>query len=189
MRKLIVSCMCGERIQVPRSALGRTGLCPGCGRSLKITPDNAVPLADPQPDPGVKIAAPDTAEMDAKLTFGKAVDHYYAGEVAQALVLFTRLLAVHPDSDEIQRARTLCADTIRRAKPLPPKAHPLIEHKPAAVEEFDNLTSAAVRKFILDKMLHGETETAQLHAAELAGKMVGLIRDDRAENLQQAGNF
>lgn len=141
----------------------------------------------------VKIPAPETMADTAKLTFGKAVDHYYAGEVAQALVLFSGLIAIYPDREEIVHARSLCAGALRRATPLPPPAStPLLESATiddSAFANVDELNSTTVRKFILEKMLHGETELAQIQAAELAGRMVGLFPDERADDLKQAGNF
>jgi len=197
MRKLLVTCMCGERIQVPRSALGRTGLCPSCGRAIKITTDNASPMQAPNAsaltDADVKIPAPETAAEDAQLTFGKAVDHYYAGEVAQALVLLTRLSGRYPERDEIARARKLCAEAIRTATPLPPQpSTPAIgytEANDSTPTDENELTTTAVRKFIIHKMHHAETELAQIQAAELAGRMVGLFPDEPAGDLKQVGNF
>ncbi len=189
--------MCGERIQVPRSALGRTGLCPACGRALKISTDNASPMqaanASAAGNADVKIPSPESTIDDAQLTFGKAVDHYYAGEVAQALVLFSRLHARYPDREEIQRARSLCANAIRQATPLPPQ--PSTRLLESAVDEksqpapANELTATTVRKFILHKMLHAETELAQIQAAEIAGRMVGLFPDERPDDFQQAGNY
>lgn len=197
MRKLLVTCMCGERIQVPRSALGRTGLCPSCGRALKISSDNAAPMqsgnASATPHENVRIPGPETTVEDAQLTFGKAVDHYYAGEIAQALVLFSRLRTLYPDREEIVRARTLCANAIRHATPLPPQpSTQLLEASNAdepSPDEAADLTPATIRKFILHKMLHGETELAQIQAAELAGRMVGLFPDESSDDLKHAGNF
>ena len=148
---------------------------------------SATPLED------VRIPAPETTVGDAELTFGKAVDHYYAGEVAQALVLFSRLSALYPDREEIARARSLCAGAIRKATPLPPQPSThLLESATiddSAPANADDLNSTTVRRFILHKMLHAETELAQIQAAELAGRMVGLFPDERADDLKQAGNF
>ena len=47
MRKLVVTCECGQRMQVPRSAVGKTGLCPTCGQSITITNDNATAAPPP----------------------------------------------------------------------------------------------------------------------------------------------
>ena len=197
MRKLLVTCMCGERIQVPRSALGRTGLCPSCGRALKISSDNASPMqsgnAYAAPNTNVRIPAPESTIEDAQLTFGKAVDHYYAGEIAQALVLFSRLRALYPDREEIIRARSLCAKAIRQATPLPPQPPTHLLDAPNTDEpspdDTADLTPDSIRKFILHKMLHGETELAQIQAAELAGRMVGLFPDEPSDDFKHAGNF
>lgn len=197
MRKLLVTCMCGERIQVPRSALGRTGLCPSCGRALKITADNASPMqaanVSAVPSNDVRVPAPESDIEDAQLTFGKAVDHYYAGEIAQALVLFNRLCTLYPDREEIVRARSLCIESIRQATPLPPQpAQQLLqsaEDDDAKVTRPHELTSTTVRNFILHKMIHAETELARIQAAELAGRMVGLFQAEDAEGFKQAGNF
>jgi len=37
---LIVTCKCGQKMKVPEGAVGRTGTCVGCGRSLKLTNRN-----------------------------------------------------------------------------------------------------------------------------------------------------
>jgi len=197
MRKLLVTCMCGERIQVPRSALGRTGLCPSCDRALKISTDNASPMqsanASANGDENIRIPTQEVTDDDAKLTFGKAVDHYYAGELAQALVLLSRLTEVYPHREEIMRARALCTNAIRQATPLPPQptTHLLESENEEDSMPTDSreLNSDSVRKFILHKMLHGETELAQIQAAELAGRMVGLFRDEQSDELQQASQI
>ncbi len=149
--------------------------------------------ASAAPNVDVSVPTAETAIDDAQLEFGKAVDHYYAGEVAQALVLFCRLHTRYPDREEIQRAQTLCAKAIKQATPLPPQPSTrLLEsivHDESTPATEDDLTATTVRKFILHKMLHAENELAQIQAAEIAGRMVGLFPDERADDLQQAGNY
>jgi hypothetical protein len=144
-------------------------------------------------DEDIRVPTQEVTADDAKLTFGKAVDHYYAGELAQALVLLSRLATQFPDREEISDARTLCADAIRQATPLPPQPSThLIESENADDSmSFDSreLTSDAVRKFILHKMHHAETELAQIQAAELAGRMVGLFADEHSDELKQVGHI
>jgi len=49
----IVECRCGQRMRVPQSALGSSGVCVACGAPLCVTLQNSRPLRSGQPeDPG-----------------------------------------------------------------------------------------------------------------------------------------
>lgn len=180
MQRLIVVCECGERIQVPRSAIGRTGLCPGCGRRVRVRGDNTVPFRpavygfdgpvragrQQESEPQMPCGAP---PEDDKLLFGKGVDLYMEGHYGQALALFSSLLQRYPGSTEIQTARQLCAKGLR-ALPFKPR-----DTKPERLGEPEKLDAEFVHKFVLDMMMNGASENVQLQAAELACRMLGMI--------------
>ena len=118
----MVLCVCGERIQVPRSALGRTGLCPACGRVISITADAATPVRSqsvvaPVPAQGARPipegwgfgahATPSPA-AEAKRRFAEAVDLYFSRRYAQALSIFQVLAEEYPDNEDIRTGRDMC---------------------------------------------------------------------------------
>ncbi len=125
MRRLVVLCICGERIQVPRSALGKTGLCPACGRVINITAESATPLrgqphvsqtAGRGPKPfqqswGGGNGAPPPS--DAKRRFAEAVDLYFSQQYAQALSLFQSLSLEFPDNPDVSTGRTMCMNALK----------------------------------------------------------------------------
>ena len=119
----MVLCVCGERIQVPRSALGKTGLCPACGRVISITADAASPvraqsmIASPPVQAGRPIAeawgtgAPRIGAgpaAEAKRRFAEAVDLYFSRRYAQALSIFQVLAEEFPDNEDIRTGRDMC---------------------------------------------------------------------------------
>lgn len=185
MQRLIVVCQCGERIRVPRNAIGRTGLCPGCGRRLRVRSDNTVPFrpatygfdrparntqrqAAHEAPLLPQVAYPRPAESD-KLLFGKGVDLYISGKYGEALALFSSLLQRHPDNEDIYTARQLCAKGLRA---LP------FEHRnlrPERLGEPQRLDAKFVHSFVLNMMMNGASENVQLQAAELACRILGMI--------------
>lgn len=201
MRRLMVICLCGERIQVPRSAIGKKGLCPACGRVIAIAADSAVPLrSQPQtkaaPAQGTwhtESAGPPTEE--AKRRFAEAVDLYFSQRYAESLAVFAALAAQYPAHPEIETAQAMCLGALRRS------LVPALEHKPAAAHARaegdapfrttdevvpraarrqkapeDLLNERSLGKFLLEKMLHGSSEGVQLRAAELAVKVFGYMQ-------------
>lgn len=178
MRKLIVTCQCGQRMQVPRSAVGKTGLCPTCGQMVTISNDNAAPTGAGPKGPRPlssrqvwwqgRVAPPE----DAKRKFGEAVDLYYAGRYGEALAIFDALAKQFPDNPDIENGRTQCMAALRR----PPMA---IEDRTggsaAAPLRDGKLDEETVRRVILEKLLHGATESVQLQAAELAARLLGMF--------------
>jgi hypothetical protein len=180
MRKLIVTCQCGQRMQVPRSAVGKTGLCPTCGQIVTISNDNAT--ATPSPKGNRPLHARqvwwegrNTPPEDAKRKFGEAVDLYYAARYGEALAIFDALAKQFPGNPDIENGRTQCMTALRRT--------------PGALEDMSGGASAAapkeerqgafdeetVRRVVLEKMLYGSTETVQLQAAELAARLLGMF--------------
>lgn len=142
----MVLCVCGERIQVPRSALGKTGLCPACGRVISITADAATPVRSqsvvaPMPAQGARPipegwgfgahAAPSPA-AEAKRRFAEAVDLYFSRRYAQALSIFQVLAEEYPDNDDIRTGRDMCMTALHSQ----PQAG--LESSTAGVSSSDN---------------------------------------------------
>jgi nitroreductase len=173
MRKLVVTCECGQRMQVPRSAVGKTGLCPTCGQSITITNDNAqaAPSRGSRPLNNAKQSwwqgrvAP---TEEAKRRFGEAVDLYYGGRYAEALAIFDTLAKQYPGNPDIENGRLQCMKAMRRA----PAA--LTGQTAPAVDPDARLDEETVKRVILEKLLHGGSEATQLQAAELAARLLGL---------------
>ncbi|MBX7255448.1 MAG: hypothetical protein K1Y02_03715 [Candidatus Hydrogenedentes bacterium] len=142
MQRLVVTCVCGERIQVPRSAIGRTGLCPACERPITIRSQNATPArTQPAPravevSPSVPVPASSVmpgplaanrvmmAADDSKRRFSQAVDLYFNGRYAESLTLFDALVQEFPDLEEIKTGRALCLGALRKSPAL------ALEHQP-----------------------------------------------------------
>ncbi len=181
MRKLVVTCECGQRMQVPRSAVGKTGLCPTCGQSITITNDNATAAPPPSAARGSRPlnnarqswwqgrAAP---SEDARRRFGEAVDLYYLGRYAEALAIFDALAKQFPGNPDIESGRTQCIAGLRRS----PAALTMGTAGSSGTVPADaRLDAETVKRVILDKMIGGATEATQLQAAELAARILGLF--------------
>lgn len=178
MRKLLVRCTCGQEMQVPRSAFGKSGMCSSCGRTVRIGSDNTRPFAPSTPGRGAgginggrnfnwrRIAGP---SEEAKQQFGKAVDLYTSHRYAEALALFDSLAREFPDNPEIDQARRQCLRAMNRST-LPPPVEPV----GTASGKLDEHT---VKQVLLTKMLNGATDSIQLQAAELAARMLGMLPD------------
>ncbi|GMV92723.1 MAG: hypothetical protein AMXMBFR82_25010 [Candidatus Hydrogenedentota bacterium] len=141
MRRLMVLCVCGERIQVPRSALGRTGLCPACGRVISITAESATTVKGPVP---AKPAPVQNAEpfanaswnsgngrasavpVEAKRRFAEAVDLYFSQRYAQALSIFESLAEDFPENTDIVSGRQMCMVALRNRQQM------ALEHQPGS---------------------------------------------------------
>ncbi|MCP4641827.1 MAG: hypothetical protein GY851_15395 [bacterium] len=249
MRRLIVTCECGERMKVPRSAIGKTGMCPTCGRRLRISNDNSHSAASASRvrEP-VRTASTEggrggpggfgAATPDAKERFGKAVDLYFCKRYGEALAILSSLVRQLPDDPDVECARTLCLKALRIPTRLAlpggsvsaprlaapeaapqrdevPAEHPPVEaaEAPAAPEASDpqpspvgeadeddppardapassvGLDAEAVKAFVLDKMLHGDSAEEQLKAAELASRLLGLIGDDTGKPIEAIGTL
>lgn len=184
MRKLILTCdSCGQRMQVPRSALGRTGLCPSCGASVRINNDTTTAAAPPQ-----KGTLPNRASWwreggktndDAKRRFGEAVDLYYSGRFAEALAIFNGLSRDFPDNPDIQNGRVQCERALKR---------PGAGRRLALEDQSQRLKDAVldtdtVKRVVLEKLVAGETEAIQLQAADIAARILGMY--DGAQTLRE----
>ena len=189
MRKLIVTCECGQRMQVARSAIGRTGICPTCGQTLLVTGDNTRPL--PRGKGGAfsgqswwrGVGEP---PQDAKRQFGEAVDLYCKRRYAEALAIFNSLAKRFPNNKDIENGREQCISALKRPHGL------ALEHKGSPVADA-KLDEETVKRVVLEKMLHGSTEAIQLQAAELAARILkmegnGQVTHEEAEALQEKGH-
>jgi hypothetical protein len=179
MRKLILTCECGERMKVPRSAIGRTGVCPSCGRRIAISADNSRPAAtgeDTAPHAPSGSSRFGNAREEAKRRYAQAVDLYLSRRYAEALAIFSALTQQFPDDADIERSRIQCIQALRDPIAL------AIEHKPGGpviTERADaEMDEETIKKFIMEKMLYGSNEMVQLRAAELASRILGLIPGD-----------
>ena len=183
MRKLLVRCTCGQEMQVPRSAFGKSGMCSSCGRTVRIGSDNTRPFGPTPTGAGRsganygggksfnwrRIAGP---SEDAKQQFGKAVDLYTAHRYAEALAIFDSLAREFPDNPEIDQARRQCLRAMNRTT------------LPAPVETAGTggkLDEHTIRQVLLAKMLNGATDSIQLQAAELAARMLGMLPEHPAK--------
>lgn len=190
MRKLIVTCDCGQRLQVPYSALGKMGLCPSCGNKVRITPEgarrdgprkhgDAVALGNLRDGSGLSFSE------EAKHLFGRAVDLFSEGHYAEALAIFDSFAEQFPDNPDIQEAREHCLNALKRVRPTKPGQLPFLSggSRPDTAGAKPDLAGASldaetVRRVVLEKMLYGSTETIQLEAAKIACRMLGLFDHD-----------
>ena len=185
---------CGQKMQVPLTAIGRTGQCPSCGKHIKISHENTGTNSLRQ-DAAKSFGSSLKREFgskneDAKKRFAEGVDLYYAGRFAEALVIFNSLERYFPGNQDIQRARITCQQALKRGLPDPPRA---LEHEEHPVDHsvanpMDNATfdEETVKKVILEKMFLGATETIQLQAAELAAVILGMLPESAHTGNQQA---
>ncbi|MBI5094671.1 MAG: hypothetical protein HZB26_19825 [Candidatus Hydrogenedentes bacterium] len=190
MRKLVVTCQCGQRMQVPRSAVGKTGMCPTCGQTVVITTDNTRPVTPTLQGRlfGLKNTSwwrgASEPPEDAKRRFGQAVDLYCTQRYAEALAIFNSLAKQFPGNPDIENGRAQCIAALKRPPAL------ALEHKsgsntPAKLDE------TTVKDIVLDKLIRGSSESVQLQAAELACRMLGLFGKNghlTPEELRQAVN-
>jgi len=195
MRRLVVQCSCGERIQVPHSALGKAGLCPSCGSTIYISKDNASPYrgtsasqtrpGTPQ-ETGWSGGVGNNAPEEVRRRFAEGVDLYFAKRYSEALVIFNNLAAAMPHDADIQMGQTMCLNALRKISPLGLGTDRAFGQLPApedARDRLDNIMSGPTptidldffKRFLYDKMLHGQGDDVQMRAAELAAKMLGFL--------------
>lgn len=187
MRKLILTCgTCGQRMQVPRSAIGRTGLCPACGATVRINSDNTTTAAPKRK--GVFRGGANwwqgsgKANDDAKRRFGEAVDLYYSGRFAEALAIFNGLARDFPNNADIQNGRIQCEKALRR---------PGAGRRLALEDKSERLKDAVldretVERVVLEKLVAGESDAIQLQAAEIAAKILGMYDGSQASGVTQS---
>ena len=181
MRKLTLTCACGQRMLVPRSAVGKMGMCPSCGKHIHIGPDRV----DPQPGRfrsgflrreltrGQRGAS--MASEEAKQRFGQAVDLFYAKRYAEALSLFDTLAKEFPGNPEVQSGRAQCLQFLNRLTFSGAEAR-------RALPDGAELDIDTVKRVVLDLLLHGARDEVRLQAAELASKLLGIGADQSKES-------
>lgn len=195
MRRLVVQCTCGERIQVPHSALGKAGLCPSCGATIYINKDNASPYRGTAASPSRtgtpqetrwSVGVGNNAPEEVRRRFAEGVDLYFAKRYSEALVIFNNLSAAMPHDADIQMGQTMCLNALRKISPLGLGADRGFGQLPApedAHDRLDNILNGPTptidldffKRFLYDKMLHGHGDDVQMRAAELAAKMLSLL--------------
>jgi len=178
MNKLSLHCDCGQEMIVPESALGKAGLCPGCGAQVPISEENTRPHQPPRrrEHGGGLLSLRKQREAkqatshreEAWRNFAAAVDLYNARKYAEALTLLNNLIQQFPGNPHIETARDQCLDALQRIAFSP--------HNYDGLPVDDAVLSPElVKSVVLEKMLHGGTEDVQLRAAELAARLLGVF--------------
>jgi hypothetical protein len=187
MKKIILTCgSCGQRMLVPRSAIGRTGLCPACGTTVHINSDNTSTVTPTRK--GVFAGATSwwrgagKANDDAKRRFAEAVDLYYLGRFAESLAILNMLTREFPGNPDIERARVQCERALR---------NPGVGRRLALEDKSEQMKGAAldretVERIVLEKLLAGESEAVQLQAADIAARLLGLYNGAHKTSHEEA---
>lgn len=176
MRKILVTCECGQQMQTPRSSIGKSGSCMSCGRTFEINSSNTSPLQR-GPLAGALNAGPGyggTARNrsdDARQRFGQAVDLYRSRRYAESLAVFDTLARDFPGNVDIQHSREACIKAMKSGTLLSGSGRTLLLEAHSGPVELDEAT---VKRVIVEKLLHGSTEEIQLRAAELAARILGM---------------
>ncbi len=176
MRKLIVTCECGQRLRVPYSALGKTGVCVTCGRTIQIMAGNTrregfshriepSVLRDSQWQRRTILSEED------KQRFGKAVDLYAKEQYAEALAIFDAFLEQFPGNPEIEEARNQCLRALKR-----PRLNAPNDSTPRLPGD-SSLTPDAVKRVVFEKMMFDTSGATQIEAARLACQILGMLSD------------
>ncbi len=182
MRRLIMTCPCGQRMQVPRAAFGKVGVCSRCGQKLRVGSANAERTALPGPDGSGESGGWETPfagrSESAKRRFGEAVDLFYQARYAEALAILDTLAEEFPGNEEVRRARRRCLDEMGARETA--RGEGAAPSGPETEGHFDEDTA---RRVILELMLRGQSDSVRLQAAELACRLLGLLgpsteRDD-----------
>ncbi len=203
MRRLMIQCSCGERIQVPHSALGKAGLCPSCGSTVFISKDNAAPYRGTsasqtrtgaaQPNRAwTGGGAAQNAPEEIRRRFAEGVDLYFAKRYSEALVIFNNMAAAMPHDADIQMGQTMCLNALRKIAPLGLAHEGPFGQLPAPDDVRDRAESILngptptldrdfFKRFLVDKMLNGQGGDVQMRAAELAAKMFGFLDGDKQD--------
>ncbi len=175
-------------MQVARSAIGKVGMCPTCGRKMRISDGNTQPLAGGTVHGAAGRRRPfwrnakwgrqdPVAREEAKRLFGRAADLFCNGQYGEALALFDELVVRFPGNPDIENAREQCLQA-RTRKPLG-LPRPGVTSPIGIATDRQGLRRAVMDKLI-DKLQHGSTDMVQLQAAELIARMEGFLDKDRA---------
>jgi len=180
MRKMIVTCECGQRMQAPRSAMGKRGMCPSCGRTFTISPENTT-VAPPRnhvlgAKPSWWKGRNDPPE-DAKRRFGEAVDLYYGQRYAEALAIFNALAQEFPGNPDIENGRSRCMSALKKRPAI---------GQTLSLPNKGSFDKETVKRVVLDKMLNATQDDVQLEAAKLAAQILGLVDGQPLDKPEQA---
>ncbi len=191
MRKVFLQCeACGQRMQVSRSAIGKKGMCPRCGKAIPITSQNTTPFyPNREPEQPVNGGAPGSSRWksrlfgpsdDAKQRFGMGVDLFCSGRYGEALAIFDSLARQFPSNPDIQSAREQCTKARNRtAIPLPGPESPSTQYA-------KNLDATSVKEAVLEKLMskmqYSASETIQLQAAELLLRLLPSLQNGKVSS-------
>ena len=200
MRKVIVTCPCGQRMQVSRSAYGKTGICPKCNQKIRVGANGVEPLALPSPDsapsptgytPPFQFQERQNSDSEtAKRNFAWAVDLFYHARYGEALAILDDLRKDLPGNAQIETAHARCLHAIKAPAEKPENTQPAAEpahgttsppppHGPKPAPE---LNPQAVNQTVLHLMTSGSTDSVRLQAAELASRILGLLTPPDADD-------
>jgi len=177
MRKLIVTCECGQRLRVPYSALGKTGVCVTCGRTIQIVSGNTRREGfNQQAESSVlretqwpaRVGRAILSEEDRQ-RFGKAVDLYGKQQYAEALAIFDSFLEQFPGNPDIEEARSQCLRALKRPRLSAPQGAGKLPGE-------TKLDPDTVKRVVLEKMLYDPSGATQIEAARLASRILGLYQ-------------
>lgn len=165
-------------MQVPRSAIGRMGMCPTCGATIKIRSTNTETTGKPTNSllSGSRSSwwrgSGAQPTEDAKRKFGEAVDLYYTGRYAESLAIFDALIQQFPGNPDIENGRLQCLNALRKGN----RTYALDDKSGAVGSMYasGDLDEKTIRRIVTDKMLRGESEAVQLQAADIAARLLGL---------------
>ncbi len=177
-------------MQVPRSAIGRTGLCPTCGTTVRINADNTTASKTSSGDAEAGDGGQTGGRLkgkkfwgggervspseDAKRKFGEAVDLYYNKRYAEALAIFNGLAREFPGNREIESGRAECLKALRDTGEQPVFGESALR-LPGGTADGADFSEETVKRVVLDKMLHGASEMVQIQAAQLACQILGML--------------
>lgn len=207
MRKVYLQCeICGQKMKVSRSAIGKKGACPRCGLSIRITTDNTSPFPPSRWERPLggqagsgnfraqrsdHMGLPGPSE-EAKQRFAMGVDLFCDGRYEEALSVFNALARLYPGNPDIESAREQCLKAMQR-KPitLPPPEEPsrATASEPTRPRDL-NEVQAAMLDTLMEKMQQGKTEAIQLQAVELLLQLLPRMEkaSAKAEQMQSARN-
>ena len=159
-------------MMVPESAIGQTGLCPGCGAEIDITAENTRRYEPPRRGGGLMVKRrpakqePEQREQSWR-EFAAAVDLYSAHRYAESLAILGGLLERHPDNPHVQTAVEQCMESLQESTG---------EGRSYAGEavDLDTLNPEVVKSVILEKMTGANDDAIQLQAANMAAHILGL---------------
>jgi tetratricopeptide (TPR) repeat protein len=176
MRKLIVTCECGQRLRVPYSALGKTGVCVTCGRTIQIMSGNTRREGFNQRGETSVLRDSQWARRavlseDDRQRFGKAVDLFAKQQYAEALAIFDSFLEQFPGNSDIEEARNQCLRALKNPRLGSPQETP--PKLPGTSDA--RLDADSVKRVVLEKMLYDPSAANQLEAARIACQILGLF--------------